>query len=123
MEGWVDSKVVRELGDWFYSEGVSGITICDTTGMANPWQVSTLCEGLVERWPNLELTLHFHNTRGMGLANVIAGLMSDAQEELHYGDTESARKTLNRAKALLFETINGKYQLTTSPAGWAVVET
>ena len=76
MEGWVDSKVVRELGDWFYSEGVSGITICDTTGMANPWQVSTLCEGLVERWPNLELTLHFHNTRGMGLANVIAGLMS-----------------------------------------------
>ena len=58
-----------------------------------------------------------------GIGMVIAGLMSDAQEELHYGDTESARKTLNRAKALLFETINGKYQLTTSPAGWAVAET
>jgi hydroxymethylglutaryl-CoA lyase len=80
MEGCVDPNVVRELGDWFYSEGATGITICDTTGMANPIQVAKLSEGLVDRWSNLELTLHFHNTRGMGLANVIAGLMSGVNQ-------------------------------------------
>jgi hydroxymethylglutaryl-CoA lyase len=80
MEGYVDPNVVRELGDWFCSEGATGITICDTTGMANPIQVAKLSEGLVNRWPNLELTLHFHNTRGMGLANVIAGLMSGVNQ-------------------------------------------
>src|SRR3546814_19676055 len=42
--------------------------------MANPAQVEALCQGLIQRWSNLELTLHFHNTRGMGLANVITGL-------------------------------------------------
>ena len=42
--------------------------------MANPAQVESLCRGLTERWSKLELTLHFHNTRGMGLANVLAGL-------------------------------------------------
>jgi hydroxymethylglutaryl-CoA lyase len=48
--------------------------------MANPIQIAKLSEGLVDRWPNLELTLHFHNTRCMGLANVIAGLMSGVNQ-------------------------------------------
>jgi len=75
MEGIVDPEAVLRLGDRFAERGgVRGITICDTTGMANPAQVEALCAGLAERWPGLELTLHFHNTRGMGLANVIAGL-------------------------------------------------
>jgi hydroxymethylglutaryl-CoA lyase len=42
--------------------------------MANPLQVEALCDGLAQRWRGLELTLHFHNTRGMGLANALAGL-------------------------------------------------
>ena len=46
----------------------------DTTGMANPRQVEALVKRVRERWPDLELALHFHNTRGMGLANVLAGL-------------------------------------------------
>jgi hydroxymethylglutaryl-CoA lyase len=62
------------LGDWFVEHGADGITLCDTTGMANPLQVSELAEGLDLRWKGVELTLHFHNTRGMGLANVIAGI-------------------------------------------------
>jgi len=74
MEGAVDPKAVLALGDWFVEHGADGITLCDTTGMANPLQVSELAEGLDLRWKGVELTLHFHNTRGMGLANVIAGI-------------------------------------------------
>jgi hydroxymethylglutaryl-CoA lyase len=74
MEGNVAADAVLELGDWFLQRGATGITLCDTTGMANPAQVEVLCSGLAERWKGAELTLHFHNTRGMGLANVLAGL-------------------------------------------------
>jgi hydroxymethylglutaryl-CoA lyase len=74
MEGDVAPAEVLELGDWFASQGATGITLCDTTGMANPLQVEALCDGLAQRWQGLELTLHFHNTRGMGLANALAGL-------------------------------------------------
>ena len=74
MEGAVGASEVIELGDWFANQSVEGITLCDTTGMAHPAQVEALCDGLIQRWPGIELTLHFHNTRGMGLANVIAGL-------------------------------------------------
>jgi hydroxymethylglutaryl-CoA lyase len=74
MEGAVAPQAVLDIADEFVAYGVSGITLCDTTGMANPHQVHALCDGLVARWPGTELTLHFHNTRGMGLANVLAGL-------------------------------------------------
>ena len=55
-----------------------GITLCDTTGMAYPGQVTSLTRAFRERWPGTELTLHFHNTRGMGLANVLAGIDAGA---------------------------------------------
>ncbi|MGB3290699.1 MAG: hydroxymethylglutaryl-CoA lyase [Burkholderiaceae bacterium] len=74
MEGDVPAEEVLRLGDFFAERGAKGISICDTTGMANPTQVEALCRGLVQRWNMLELTLHFHNTRGMGLTNVMAGL-------------------------------------------------
>jgi hydroxymethylglutaryl-CoA lyase len=54
--------------------GVRGVTFGDTTGMANPRQVQQLVGLARERFPGVELALHFHNTRGMGLANVVAGL-------------------------------------------------
>jgi hydroxymethylglutaryl-CoA lyase len=74
MEGVVAQQEVIELGDWFWNNGATGITLCDTTGMANPVQVEQHCDGLIDRWKGIELTLHFHNTRGMGLANVLAGM-------------------------------------------------
>jgi len=42
-----------------------------------------------------------------GANMIVAGLMSDAQEELAHGESERARKTLNRAKAILFEIMDG----------------
>jgi hydroxymethylglutaryl-CoA lyase len=56
--------------------GVRGLTICDTTGMAQPRQVADMCDALQSRFPDLQLTLHFHNTRGMGLANLLAAVQT-----------------------------------------------
>ena len=52
------------------------ITLGDTTGMANPAQVDRLVSEFRRRFPEVELSLHFHNTRGSGLANVLAGLLA-----------------------------------------------
>jgi hydroxymethylglutaryl-CoA lyase len=54
--------------------GADEISIADTTGMANPLQVERTVGRVRERWPEVDFGLHFHNTRGMGLANVVAGL-------------------------------------------------
>lgn len=54
--------------------GAKEITFGDTTGMAYPTQVRELSAAYGERYPGTPLRLHFHNTRGMGLANVLAAL-------------------------------------------------
>lgn len=74
MEGDVPPGEVLRWAGRFADLGVRGLTICDTTGMANPAQVSALTKALRERFGRLQLTLHFHNTRGMGLANVLASV-------------------------------------------------
>jgi hydroxymethylglutaryl-CoA lyase len=79
MEGDVPVPVVLDWCSRFVDElGAGGVTLCDTTGMAYPTQVAELTQAFRERWPERELTLHFHNTRGMGLANVIAAIDAGA---------------------------------------------
>ena len=75
MEGDVPEGEVLRWADRFAELGVRGMTICDTTGMAHPAQVSRLTRVLRQRFGSLQLTLHFHNTRGMGLANVLASVL------------------------------------------------
>ena len=70
---------IHELMHWidhFVDQGVRGISICDTTGMANPRQVTEICEKAQSKYPNTQWTLHFHNTRGMGLANALAAVQA-----------------------------------------------
>jgi hydroxymethylglutaryl-CoA lyase len=74
FEGKVAAEKVFDLVDQFLALGFDGVTIADTTGMANPKQVRELMLEIAKRCADVELTLHFHNTRGMGLANVLAGL-------------------------------------------------
>ena len=74
MEGEVPPDVVLGFARRFADLGVRGLTICDTTGMAHPAQVARLVEALQKEFAALQLTLHFHNTRGMGLANVLAAV-------------------------------------------------
>lgn len=76
MEGDVPQSVVEEYAKQFVDLGVRGLTICDTTGMANPRQVSVMAESLQKQFPHTQITMHFHNTRGMGLANVLAAVQA-----------------------------------------------
>jgi hydroxymethylglutaryl-CoA lyase len=74
MEGDIAPAEVLRWMQLFADLGVRGVTLCDTTGMAYPSQVADLCERARRAFDALELTLHFHNTRGMALANTIAAL-------------------------------------------------
>ncbi|WCM91739.1 hydroxymethylglutaryl-CoA lyase [Acidovorax sp. NCPPB 2350] len=74
MEGDVAEAEMFGLVQRFADLGVGGITLCDTTGMAYPTQVARLVAAARARWPGMAFTLHFHNTRGMGLANVLAAI-------------------------------------------------
>ncbi|WP_454764279.1 hydroxymethylglutaryl-CoA lyase [Cupriavidus campinensis] len=72
FEGEVDEADVMALARRFAEAGAAGITLCDTTGMAYPNQVAALCEAFQRALPQTGLTIHLHNTRGMGLANAVA---------------------------------------------------
>jgi hydroxymethylglutaryl-CoA lyase len=55
-------------------DGADGVSFGDTTGMATPSRVTALVGELRSAYPEAPLNLHFHNTRGTGLANVLAAL-------------------------------------------------
>ncbi len=75
FEGPTPQDRVSELARTFADMGFHEISIADTVGMANPLQVSSLMGRLVkELATECELSLHIHNTRGLGFANVLAGL-------------------------------------------------
>jgi hydroxymethylglutaryl-CoA lyase len=77
FEGRVHEDVVMEFVERFREAGFDGISLADTTGMANPRQVRELAAKVLKHFPPTDdtyYTLHFHNTRGMGLANVVAGI-------------------------------------------------
>ncbi|MEA3086406.1 MAG: hydroxymethylglutaryl-CoA lyase [Paraburkholderia sp.] len=79
FEGKIDEDRVIGIVDAYREMGIQGITLADTTGMANPRQVSRLVTRVLERLPASALTLHFHNTRGLGLANVLAAYEAGAR--------------------------------------------
>jgi hydroxymethylglutaryl-CoA lyase len=54
--------------------GARGIGLADTTGMANPRQVTAVLERLIPRFPGVEWTLHTHDTRAMAIPNILAAL-------------------------------------------------
>jgi hydroxymethylglutaryl-CoA lyase len=74
FEGPVGSARVVELTERLVKYGIERISLCDTTGIANPSQVETLFREVGNRCPRVQFTAHFHNTRGMGLANALAAL-------------------------------------------------
>lgn len=78
MEGDVAEAEVFDYVQRFAQLGVGGVTLCDTTGMAHPAQVAGIVSAVRLRWSALQTTLHFHNTRGMGLANVLASIDAGA---------------------------------------------
>ena len=73
-EGEVPEDRVLAIGGRLVDAGCAEIAFGDTTGMANPAQVRDFFAAAHERLPDAELTAHFHNTRGQGLANVVVAL-------------------------------------------------
>jgi hydroxymethylglutaryl-CoA lyase len=75
-EGEVPLDRVLAIATALRDAGAEEIGFGDTTGMANPMQVRGFFARARERLGDVELTAHFHNTRGQGLANVLAALES-----------------------------------------------
>lgn len=67
---------LAHLLDICADEGETPETIyfCDTVGFANPHAIRTVLDRARERWPERDFALHLHDTRGMGMANILAGL-------------------------------------------------
>ena len=73
-EGDVPVSQVVQVAGRAVAAGADGISFGDTTGMATPGRVRRLIGEFRSAYPDAELNLHFHNTRGTGLANVLAAL-------------------------------------------------
>jgi len=73
-EGQVPPERVFSIAERLAAAGCEEVGFGDTTGMANPRQVGEFFTAARERLDGVELTAHFHNTRGQGLANVLAAL-------------------------------------------------
>jgi hydroxymethylglutaryl-CoA lyase len=73
-EGEVPPERVLAIAERLAAAGCAELGFADTTGMANPAQVRDFFGRAFERLAGTELTAHFHNTRGQGLANALAAL-------------------------------------------------
>ena len=69
-----DQLIVIEHLKKIVGMGVNRISLCDTTGMANPKRISELLDEVLSLFPNLQISIHLHNTNGLGLVNLFAAL-------------------------------------------------
>lgn len=74
FEGDIELSALMRIVGHFHAVGFRALTLGDTTGMATPALVERTVAAIRESYPDMRLTLHFHNTRGIGLVNVMAGL-------------------------------------------------
>ena len=74
FEGNVSANRLAEISKEYKIMGFKGVTLGDTTGMATPTVVTEAINAIRDMVPGFDITLHFHNTRGIGLANVMTGL-------------------------------------------------
>lgn len=70
----VRQDAVVELVRRFLAQGVGALSLADSTGMAHPHQIRNMLHAVLPLLGDVPLILHLHDTRGMGLANVLAGL-------------------------------------------------
>lgn len=73
-EGRVEAREVLWMVEALLEAGAEEISLADTIGVANPAQVRALLDQVRPRVNGADLTLHLHDTRGLGLANVVAAL-------------------------------------------------
>ncbi|TWI54738.1 hydroxymethylglutaryl-CoA lyase [Halalkalibacter nanhaiisediminis] len=76
FEGEVSVSQIHLIVKQVINAGANVVTLADTTGMANPRQVYELSSSLLDQFPEQTFNLHFHNTRDMGLTNILAGVQA-----------------------------------------------
>jgi hydroxymethylglutaryl-CoA lyase len=74
FEGPIAEERVLEMVRTYVEAGLHNISLADTAGHAHPTQVERLFNAVFELDPNIECTCHFHNTYGLGMANIMAAL-------------------------------------------------
>ena len=75
LEGDIDPKAVVKIAELFVAAGCDEMSIADTVGYANPAQIKSVTKLVLDAIPDdMPLALHLHDTRGLGLANMAAGL-------------------------------------------------
>jgi hydroxymethylglutaryl-CoA lyase len=79
FEGDVPPARVAVICEALISMGASEVAVSDTIGIAHPGQVPVVVRAVAERVPIERIALHFHDTRGMALANVLTGLDLDVR--------------------------------------------
>ena len=77
FEGAVAPQRVIDLTERLVQLGAYEVAVSDTIGIAHPGQVSRLLDLMLPRVPAAQVALHFHDTRGTALANVLAALQHD----------------------------------------------
>ena len=78
IEGAVDPDATMRLAGRFAEAGADELAICDTVGYANPTEVKALLSRVVKEYGDgVDIAAHFHDTRGLGLANVYASLEAE----------------------------------------------
>ncbi|WP_071395011.1 hydroxymethylglutaryl-CoA lyase [Bacillus tuaregi] len=73
-EGNVDIEQVIRVSETLFEMGISELSLGDTIGVANPPQVQEVLDVLLKRFPADKLAMHFHDTRGTALANILVSL-------------------------------------------------
>ena len=71
MKGMLISKQLYEFRNNLFEMGIEELSLGDTIGVANPKQVQEVLEVLLKRFPAEKLAMHFHDTRGTALANIL----------------------------------------------------
>ena len=66
-------KIISFLGDYIKA-GMKVCCLCDTIGIADPMQVKNVISSIKENYPSLELMVHFHDTRGLGMINTLTAI-------------------------------------------------
>jgi hydroxymethylglutaryl-CoA lyase len=73
-EGDVQIEAVIRVSETLFEMGIEELSLGDTIGVANPKQVQEVLEVLLKRFPAEKLAMHFHDTRGTALANILVSL-------------------------------------------------
>jgi len=76
FEGEVPWERLEWVAKRYQGMGIKGLNLGDTIGVGNPRQVHDICARLLDRFPEMQISLHCHNTRDMALANTVAAMQA-----------------------------------------------